>query len=85
MRTTIDRAGRVVVPKPLRDRLGLTAGTEVELEVHDGVLTLVPQGPRVVLAEDDGFAVLTTTEPVPPLRQDEVLRVLDESRTWPRT
>jgi len=30
MRTTIDKAGRLVVPKALRDRLGLRAG-EVEL------------------------------------------------------
>jgi len=30
MRTTIDKAGRLVVPKPLRDRLGLRPG-EVEV------------------------------------------------------
>jgi AbrB family looped-hinge helix DNA binding protein len=34
MRTTIDRAGRLVVPKPLRDQLGLHPG-EVEV-VADG-------------------------------------------------
>lgn len=34
MRTTIDAAGRVVIPKPLRDAVGLSAG-EVEL-VADG-------------------------------------------------
>lgn len=36
---TIDKAGRVVVPKPVRDRLGLEPGTELELtEWRDGVL-----------------------------------------------
>lgn len=34
MRTTIDKAGRVVIPKALRDALGLVPG-EVEL-VRDG-------------------------------------------------
>ena len=34
MRTTIDKAGRVVIPKPLRDALGLVPG-EVEV-THDG-------------------------------------------------
>jgi AbrB family looped-hinge helix DNA binding protein len=34
MRATIDKAGRVVIPKPLRDQVGLTPG-EVEL-VADG-------------------------------------------------
>lgn len=31
MQTTIDRAGRVVVPKELRDRLGLSAGSRIEI------------------------------------------------------
>lgn len=34
MRGTIDKAGRVVIPKPLRDRLGLRPG-EVEF-IPDG-------------------------------------------------
>lgn len=35
---TIDRAGRVVVPKTLRDRFNLTAGTELEMRaVGDGL------------------------------------------------
>ena len=39
MTVTIDKAGRVVVPKPVRDRLGLQAGTQLELsEVQDGLL-----------------------------------------------
>ena len=35
MLTTIDRAGRLVVPKEFRDRLGITAGTRVEIR-EDG-------------------------------------------------
>ena len=38
MRTTIDGAGRLVVPKRLREQLGLTAGTELEVEAVDGRL-----------------------------------------------
>lgn len=38
MRTTIDKAGRIVVPKKLRDRLGLVGGTVIEIEeVSDGL------------------------------------------------
>jgi AbrB family looped-hinge helix DNA binding protein len=40
MRTTIDKAGRVVVPKPMRDELGLTPGLELDLQVVDGHLEL---------------------------------------------
>ena len=38
MRTTIDPAGRIVVPKALRDELGLTGGQELEIVARDGRL-----------------------------------------------
>jgi AbrB family looped-hinge helix DNA binding protein len=42
MKTRVDRAGRLVIPKELRDQFGLEAGTEVELiQVPDGI-TIVP-------------------------------------------
>jgi AbrB family looped-hinge helix DNA binding protein len=41
MRTTIDAAGRLVVPKPLRDELGFTPGAELELTAVDGRLEVV--------------------------------------------
>ena len=48
MRTTIDAAGRLVVPKRLRDELGFTPGTELELEAVDGRLEVgVPSRVRI--------------------------------------
>jgi AbrB family looped-hinge helix DNA binding protein len=48
MRTTIDMAGRVVVPKALREQLGFAAGTELELIAVDGHLEVaVPSRVRV--------------------------------------
>lgn len=38
MRATIDAAGRLVVPKPLRDELGFSAGAELDLVAVDGHL-----------------------------------------------
>jgi AbrB family looped-hinge helix DNA binding protein len=44
MRITIDRAGRIVVPKEIRQRLGLRAGTELEIVDHpDGILLRIPE------------------------------------------
>ena len=36
MTVTIDKFGRVLIPKPLRDQLGLSAGAELSLDVHTG-------------------------------------------------
>jgi AbrB family looped-hinge helix DNA binding protein len=40
MMVSIDRAGRVVIPKDVRDRLALDAGTELELEVEGDTIRI---------------------------------------------
>lgn len=45
MSITIDKAGRVVLPKPVRDRFNLVSGTELEVEMEaDGVRLRVLDG-----------------------------------------
>jgi len=50
MRTTIDKAGRIVVPASLRERAGFTAGSEIEITADEHGLRLarVAAGPRLV-------------------------------------
>ena len=50
MRTTIDKAGRVVIPAALRERAALTAGAELEIIEDDGSLRIerVATGPKLV-------------------------------------
>ncbi len=50
MRTTIDKAGRVVIPAAVRQRAGLNAGAELEItEDERGIrLERVAAGPRLV-------------------------------------
>ena len=50
MRTTIDRAGRVVIPKAPRDALSLGEGAVVDVHMEDGriILEARPVGKHVV-------------------------------------
>jgi AbrB family looped-hinge helix DNA binding protein len=69
MRATIDGAGRLVVPKQLREELGFGAGTELELAAVDGRLEVVvpsrvsvEQGPHGVRFAAEADATLTAEQ-----------------------
>jgi AbrB family looped-hinge helix DNA binding protein len=42
MKTTIDHAGRLVIPKAIRTQAGLTPGTVLDIRWHDGCIELAP-------------------------------------------
>jgi len=63
MLVSIDRVGRVVIPKDVRDRLALESGTDLEITVRDDVIELAPvraRGRRVVRV--DGWPVIEPVE-----------------------
>ena len=57
IRLTIDKFGRVVVPKPLRKRLGLSPGTELEAVDQAGGLLLRAVEARPAMVKVDGLWV----------------------------
>ena len=59
MRATIDKAGRLVIPKPLRDELGLRPG-EVEVSAQGATLRVEPIS-ESSLDEHDGRLVIPAT------------------------
>jgi len=84
MRTTIDKAGRVVIPAGLRDRAGLTAGSEIEITVDDlGIrIERVAAGPRLVRVGRRLVARPTVSrDERPPV--DIAALVEDERNRWP--
>lgn len=80
MRTTIDAAGRVVIPKSLRDAIGLGEGGEVEIELTDGALVLSPPTVRKRVEHRDGRVVIVAEEDLPPLGEQAVRDVRDSLR-----
>lgn len=60
MRTTIDTAGRLVIPRSLRNRIGLACGGEVEIELDGAAIRIEPVA-GTELREDGGLLVIPTT------------------------
>jgi len=57
MEASIDGVGRIVVPKPLRDALGLRAGSTVDISRYGAGLQLLPTGRTARLVEESGVLV----------------------------
>lgn len=77
MRTTIDKAGRLVIPRSLRDRIGLAEGGEVELEL-DGASVRIEPVAGLDLQEEEGLLVIPATGT--PLTNAAVLELIDADR-----
>ena len=84
MRTTIDKAGRVVIPAGIRDRAGLTAGAELEITEDDlGIrLERVAAGPRLVRVGRRLVARPTVSPNARPTLDIATL-IEDERNRWP--
>lgn len=77
MQTTIDSLGRIVVPKPLRDALGLLPGSTVDITRYGAGLQLVPAGRTARLVEEAGVTVATGDTTID---DDVVFGLLDAGR-----
>ena len=80
MRTTIDRAGRIVVPKPLREKMGLKGGEELEISVRDGRIEIEVPPIELRLEERDGVYVAVADRELPVLTAEAVRDVLEQVR-----
>ena len=80
MRTTIDAAGRIVVPKPLRDALGLQPGQVLELQISDGRLQVEIAPVDIRLERRRHGPVAVADEQLPPLTAEIVRQTLERTR-----
>jgi AbrB family looped-hinge helix DNA binding protein len=80
MTTTIDQAGRLVLPKAVRDRARLVPGMPLEVRVVDGRIEIEPAPARVVVEKRGGFWVAQPADAVPVLTQQTVDDAIEELR-----
>lgn len=80
MKTTIDAAGRIVIPKALRDSVGLAGGSEVEIREVDGLIEIEPVATDFRIVMRGGVPVAVTDRPIPPLTDEIVRDTLEKIR-----
>ena len=80
IRLVIDKAGRVVIPKPLREELHLEPGDSLEMESSGDQITLRPVRGTGPLTKEHGVWVFHSGQPLPASATDEMLRRIREDR-----
>ena len=80
MRTVIDSAGRIVVPKPLRHALGLKPGQPLDIRASDGGLEIEIAATPMQLKRRGKGLVAVAAAKLPPLTADQVRDTLERVR-----
>jgi AbrB family looped-hinge helix DNA binding protein len=80
MRVAIDGVGRIVIPKPMREELGIAGPTELEVTATDGRLELSVPYVDAHLEDRDGFAVIVRDGPARTLTAQMTREAIERSR-----
>jgi len=80
MKATLDGAGRLVVPKALRQALGLKAGQALEIRAGDGKLEIEIAPTPMQLTKRGKGVVAVPREELPPLSAEQVRETLERTR-----
>lgn len=80
MRSAIDSAGRVVIPKALRERAGLGGPKAVEIIERDGRIEIESVPTRMALRKRRGGVVAVPERKLPPLTDDVVREAIERTR-----
>ena len=80
MSITIDAAGRLVVPKAIRDAAGLQPGMALDIRLRGGRIEIEPQPVEIRIVVRDGVAVAVGPPGLAPLRTETVRETQESDR-----
>ncbi|WSE56444.1 AbrB/MazE/SpoVT family DNA-binding domain-containing protein [Mycolicibacterium sp. ND9-15] len=80
MFATIDAGGRIVVPKEVRERLGLRPGSRIVLREVEGRLEISPATTPVRLVDREGALVAVADADLPALTAEQVRDAVEAAR-----
>jgi len=77
MEATVDSGGRLLLPKALREALGIRPGSVVDVSFYGGGLQVIPGGRTARLVEEDGTLVAESEAEV---TDADVFAIIDATR-----
>jgi AbrB family looped-hinge helix DNA binding protein len=80
LNVTIDKAGRIVIPKKIREELRLGAGDSLTLEYQGDYLTLRPVSTAAPMRKEHGIWVFHGGEPISLEQTNRMMRDIREER-----
>lgn len=84
MKTTIDKAGRVVIPAAMRNRAGLKPGTELDIVADDIGIRIVAAVPAPKLVRRGRRVIAKPANASGPLPEVDLAAMVEEERNrWP--
>lgn len=73
---TLDKAGRIVLPKPVREELGLAAGDTLQLDTEGDHILLTPVREQAAMRKEQGIWVFDEGTPA----ADSIAELIDSDR-----
>lgn len=81
MTVTMDRAGRIVIPKEIRDRAGLAAGSPLTIRENSGRVEIEPEHLETELVRTkSGLLVVKPLRETPPATVESVRQSIEQLR-----
>jgi AbrB family looped-hinge helix DNA binding protein len=80
MKTTIDSAGRIVIPRDIRNAAGLHAGAVVDVIARDGIVSIEPAAAVVKMVRRGRLHVAVPEDHDQILREEDVSAVREKLR-----